>query len=273
MDYTPMLVTAMRAARAAGQMARAALGKPEYQQWKGQRDILVGSVLPIQQRIVDTIRHAFPTDAILAEEGEDKPSPDADPLWIVDPLDGSLNFYQGIPHFAVSIAYRESNIYRVGVVYDPNTDEMFHAIGPGTTRPYARLNDDPITVQQISEGEAAYDAAIVGTDLPGNLRERLQNLNMTTLMATQCVTVNMMGSPALGLCYVACGRYHAYYHTALQLWDVAAASVILGESGGILTDILGGSWRHSNGGYIATNGVIHGWMLRNAQAVLVHRQR
>ena len=268
MDYTPMLDTAVRAAREAGQMARALLGQPEYQQWKGPRDLVVGSVLPIQARIVAVIREAFPDHAILAEEDEHQPAADADPLWIVDPLDGSLNFAQGVPHFAVSIAYRESDIYRVGVVYDPNTDELF----TGLQGRFARLNGAPITVQQVSEGEAAYEAAIVGADWPGSMKERQQSLNIASLMATQCVALNVMGSPALGLCYVASGRYHAYFHAALQLWDVAAASVILGESGGILTDILGGSWLHSAGGYIASNGVIHCWMLRNAQAVL-KRQR
>jgi myo-inositol-1(or 4)-monophosphatase len=268
MDYAPILQTAIRAARAAGAMARVALGKPEYQQWKGQRDMLVGSVLPIQAHIIALIHETFPDHVILAEESEQPPPLEVDPLWVVDPLDGSLNFYQGIPHYAIAIAYREVGSYRVGVVYDPSTDELF----TGLQGHFAHLNDEPITVQQVSEGEAAYDAAMVGTDWPGDLRERQQSLNIATLLATQCITVNAMGSPALGLCYVACGRYHAYYHTTLQLWDVAAASVILGESGGILTDIRGGSWHHSDGGYIATNGVIHGWMVRNTTAVL-NRQR
>ncbi len=264
MDYPHILETADRAAREAGQLAMASLGKPGFQQWKGPRDLLAGSVLPIQQRIIDIIHSEFPEHAILAEETDTRPSFDADPLWIVDPIDGSLNFYQGVPHFAISIAYREEDIYRVGIVYDPPTNEMFHAMEGR----YARLNDDPITVQQIYEGESAYDAAIVGTDWPGRMKERQESLNIATLLATQCITLNVMGSPALGLSYVAAGRYHAYYHTDLKLWDVAAASVILGESGGILTDILGGSWRHSSGGYIASNGVIHGWMVRGAHAVL-----
>ncbi len=272
MDYMPMLDTAMRAARAAGQLALASLGRPGYQQWKGQRDLLVGSVLPIQQRIVDMIHSEFPEHAILAEEpamnlveeSEKLSLSDAKPLWLVDPIDGSVNFYQGIPHFAISIAYREDDIYRVGVVYTPSTDEMYHAVQGR----FARLNGEPITVQQIFEGESAYDQAIVGTDWPGGMQERQQSLNIATLLATQCITVNAMGSPALGLCYVASGRYHAYFHTALQLWDVAAPSVVLGESGGILSDIRGGSWQHSTGGYLASNGMVHGWMLRNTLVVL-----
>lgn len=264
MDYQQILQTAQRAAREAGQLALATLGSPGYQEWKGQGDILVGGVLPIQERIIEIIRSDFPDHAILAEESDAPPPADSDPLWIIDPIDGSLNFYQNIPHFAISIAFREADVYRVGVVYAPCVDEMFHAIRGR----HARLNDTPITVQQLSEGEDAYNRAIVGTDLPGEFTDRLACLNMATLLSSQAVTITMLGSPALGLCYVAAGRYHAYYHTALKLWDVAAASVILAESGGVLTDILGGSWQHSSGGYIATNGIIHGWLARTTQSVL-----
>ena len=82
-----------------------------------------------------------------------------------------------------------------------------------------------------------------------------------------------MGSPALGLSYVAAGRLHSYFHLDLQLWDVAAASVVLEEAGGILTNAVGGSWHHSDGGYLASNGIIHGWMLRGLMPVLNMRQR
>lgn len=259
-----MLDTAMRAARDAGAMARASAGKPLYQKWKGARDLVTGSVLPIQQKILDIIHADHPNHAILAEESEEMPSTESDPLWVVDPIDGTLNFAQGIPHFAISIAYREEGVYRVGVVYDPFRDEMFHAVQGR----FARLNDENIVVQQVAEGETAYDSAIVGMDLPGAFAERQQSLNIATLMAAQCTALTIMGSPALGFCYVAAGRLHAYFAMALQIWDVTAPSVILRESGGILTDIRGGSWLHTTGGYIASNGVIHGWMYRNALMVL-----
>lgn len=268
MDYSPMLETAMRAAREAGKLVRASAGNPLYQKWKGPRDVVVGSVFPIQQKILDTIKMDFPNHAILTEESDEPPSPDSDPLWIVDPIDGSLNFHQGIPHAAISIAYRDEGVYRVGVVFDPFRDEMFHSI----MGRFARLNGESIVVQKVSEGEDAYDKAIVGTDLPGGISERMQGLSMASLLAAQCIGLVIMGSPTLGLCYVAAGRLHAYFAMALQLWDLAAASVILGESGGVLTDILGGSWLHTTGGYIATNGVIHGWMMRAAQTVILNRK-
>jgi myo-inositol-1(or 4)-monophosphatase len=81
------------------------------------------------------------------------------------------------------------------------------------------------------------------------------------------MSTQILGSPALGLCYIAAGRLDAYFHLQLQLWDVAAASVILQESGGVLTDDKGSTWFHSDGGYLATNGVIHGSMLHPIRLV------
>mgnify|MGYP001214687064 CR=1 FL=1 len=88
------------------------------------------------------------------------------------------------------------------------------------------------------------------------------------LMMDQIGECSLMGSPALGLCNVACGRLHAYWHLDLKIWDRAAASLILQRAGGIFTDAHGMTWLYSDGGYIATNGVIHGWALNCIQAVL-----
>ena len=264
MDLMAMHDLAVRAAREGGRMALAALGNPLFQQWKDTRDLLVGSVPPIQDQISSLLRAERPDDVIYAEEGAGDPPPAEGVVWIVDPLDGSLNYYQGIPHFAISIALRVDDIYEIGVVYDPCRNELFHAV----RGKFSRLNDEPINVQLVAEGETAYDKAFVGTDWPGGMLQRQQSLNIATVLATQCITLSAMGSPALGFCYVACGRLHAYYHTTLQLWDVAAAAVILSEGGGVLTNIVGNSWRHSDGGYIATNGVIHGWLVRTTKAVL-----
>ena len=91
---------------------------------------------------------------------------------------------------------------------------------------------------------------------------------MFNLFAKETLAQNVMGSPALGLCYVAAGRTHAYFHLKLHLWDVAAASVILTEAGAILTNGTGGSWLYSDGSYLATNGRLHGPMLRLLKSAL-----
>jgi myo-inositol-1(or 4)-monophosphatase len=260
------LEVAARAARAGGAVALERLGQPDYQRWKQHRDVVSGAALLVQAAIVEVIQTETPDFGILAEEGpEDESLPlDAEDLWIVDPICGSLNFVQGVPLFAISIALRSQGAIRLGVVYDPCRDELFAASlsSPST------LNGQTIAVQQISEGYDAFEKAWVGTDWPHDLDKLDQALQISQIVARQVITLNAFGSPALGLCYVACGRLHAYWALDLKIWDLAAAAVILIRAGGTLTDDHGASWLYSQGGYIASNSIIHGWTLRCLQRVL-----
>ena len=266
MEIGRALEVAVRAARKGGKVAQARLGVPGYLKWKGHRDVVSEASLQVQEAIVSTLLAEFPDSGILAEEGpEDAPLPvDAEHLWIVDPICGSLNFVQGIPHFGISIALRSEGNIQVGVVYDPCRDELFEA----TTETTAALNGQKMFVQQISEGSEAWSSAIVGTDWPRSGERREQARLIVGLMLDQVGELNLMGSPALGLCNVAAGRLHAYWHLDLKIWDLAAASLILQRAGGVLTDAHGMTWLYSDGGYIATNAVIHGWLLNCIQAVL-----
>ena len=265
-DIKRALEVAGRAAREGGKIARARLGDPGYLRWKGHRDVVSEASLRTQEAIVATILAEFPGSGILAEEGpEDAPLPvEAPHLWIIDPVCGSLNFVQGIPYFGISVALRSQGLIRVGVVYDPCHDELFEA----TDETPASLNGRRIAVQQISEGSEAWNGAVVGTDWPHSGDRREQTRLILNLMADQVTECNLMGSPALGFCNVAAGRWHAYWHLDLKIWDIAAASLILQRAGGVLTDAEGMSWLYSNGGYIATNTVIHGWLLNSVRAVL-----
>jgi len=123
-------------------------------------------------------------------------------------------------------------------------------------------------VQQISEGIEAWSSAIVGTDWPHSGERRDRTRLILGMMSGQVNECNIMGSPALGICNVACGRLHAYWHLDLRIWDIAAAALILQRAGGVFTDAQGNSWLYSDGGYIATNAVIHGWTLNCIQAGL-----
>src|SRR5450759_2689071 len=138
---------AVRAARKGGEVARARLGDPGYLKWKGHRDVVSEATLEVQEAINSTLLAEFPGAAILVEEGPDDAAlpVDAEHLWIVDPICGSLNFVQGIPYYAISIALRTAGNISVGVVYDPSNDEMFEA----TTESTATLNGKSIGVQQL----------------------------------------------------------------------------------------------------------------------------
>jgi myo-inositol-1(or 4)-monophosphatase len=260
------LEVALRAARKGGEVALARLGKSDYMRWKGHRDVVSGASLEVQTAILDVLKKETPDFGILAEEGpDDEPVPlDAEHLWIVDPICGSLNYVQGIPYFGVSIALRARGAIRVGAVFDPCRNEMFAA----TLSTNSTLNGNTIGVQQISEGYDAFEKAWVGTDWSHDQARFDQAMEIATIMSRQVISLSVMGSPALGLCNVACGRWHAYWALDLKIWDLAAGALILTRAGGTLTDDHGASWLYSNGGYIASNSIIHGWTLRCLQRVL-----
>ena len=259
------LEVAVRAVREGGKVAKARLGDPGYLKWKGDRDVVSEASLKVQEAIVSTLLAEFPHSGILVEEGpEDAPLPlDAEHLWIVDPICGNLNFVQGIPYFGVSVALRSEGRIRAGVLYDPCHDELFEA----ATGASATLNGKKIAVQQITEGAEAWESAIVGTDWPHSGTRRQQARRIVEVMTGQVTECNLMGSPSLGIANVAAGRLHAYWHLDLNIWDIAAASLILERAGGILTDAQGATWLDSDGGYVASNDVIHGWVLDCLHAV------
>jgi len=260
MDDAQALDIATRAAFKGGRAALARLGTPGYLRWKGQRDVVVEASLDIQEQIVAVLQQECPGDAILAEEGpEDEPlSVDAARLWIVDPICGSLNFAQSIPFFAVSVALRVNGLLRVGVVYDPVRDEMFSArLGEA-----AHLNGRPITVLSVALGPEFWEQAWVACDIPHSGPRRKEALQAFPIISGEVLHHVILGSPALGLCYVAAGRVHAYWTLDAQPWDIAGAGVILSQAGGLMTDADGGSWLHSDGSYVAANAVSHKWALQ-----------
>jgi myo-inositol-1(or 4)-monophosphatase len=267
-----VLGVAQEAARAGGAIARARIHDPgQYFTWKRSRDPVVAQALPVQDAVVATIRASFPDHAILAEEGpEDEPMPiGADPLWIVDPICGSLNYMHRDPGYTVSVGFLADGAWQVGVVYEPEHETMYSAIDG---RP-ARLNDRQIFVDQFADGVEAFQRAIVGIDWPGDMEARKEMLTVVGTLVPVVLSVRVIGSPALALCYVAAGRLHGYSALDLRPWDVAPAGVILQAAGGTLTNFAGSSWYHSpDGGYVASNSVIHGRLLQSAGAVLALRR-
>jgi myo-inositol-1(or 4)-monophosphatase len=267
-----VLEVAKRAARAGGAIARATIDAPnQHFTWKRSRDPFVAQSLEVQNAILATIRESFPDHAILAEEGpEDEEMPvGADPMWIVDPICGSLNYMHRDPAYAVAVGFLADGAWQVGVVYEPERDAMFTGIDGRS----ARLNDRPIVVDQFADGVEAFQRAAVGIDWPGDMDARREMLTVVGTLVPVVLSVRTIGSPALGLCYVAAGRLHGYSALDLRPWDVAPAAVILQCAGGTLTNFSGSSWYHSpDGGYVASNSIIHGRLLQSAGAVLALRR-
>lgn len=249
-----MLETAIEAARQVGQVLLQELGRSHDVRSKGLRDIVTEADLMAQDKAIDILRARYPDHDIWAEEAGQTPGGASDYCWIVDPLDGTTNYSRGYPCFSVSIglSYRGEAI--LGVVYDPLSDQLFQAQrGQG-----AYLNDTRIHVSGV---ERLIDA-LVGLDWARKQDLRSQMAQVVAEIAPRAGTIRSTGSAALGLCYVAAGWTDVYFHFLLQPWDVAAASVIIQEAGGIVTDLAGSPWHPDSEGCLATNGLIHQAMLR-----------
>jgi myo-inositol-1(or 4)-monophosphatase len=267
-----VLQVAQAAARAGGAIARARIAEPgQFFTWKRSRDPVVAQALDIQNAVISTIKASYPDHAILAEEGpEDEPMPvGADPLWIVDPICGTLNYMHRDPAYAVSVGFLADGAWQVGVVYEPERDAMYSAIdGRG-----AYLNGRQIAVDQFADGVEAFQRAAIGIDWPSDMDARKEMLSVVSTLVPVVLSVRAIGSPALGLCYVAAGRLHGYSALDLRPWDVAPAGVILQAAGGVLTNFSGSSWYHSpDGGYVASNAIVHGRLLQSAGAILALRR-
>jgi len=265
MEDQEALDLATRAAFRGGRLAAARLGDPGYLKWKGHRDVVAGAAIEVQEAIVSVLRQECPDDQVLAEEGpEDEPlDVGASRLWIVDPICGSLNFVHGIPFFALSIALRVDGEVRVGVVHDPMREETFAARRGGG----ATLNGRTISVITPPLGPGFWEQAVLGTDLPHAGPLRAQALRVFNLLSTEVLGQVIMGSPALGMAYVAAARQHAYWTLDAKPWDVAAACVVLAEAGALITDADGGPWQLSEGTYLVANPVTHNWALSSIKSV------
>jgi len=227
---------------------------------------LKGAVNPVTETdkaaealIIERLREAFPDHRILAEETHgddwrawDVPGP---PMWLIDPLDGTVNFAHGFPFVGVSLALLAEAKPAVGVVYDPLRDETFAAsAGGGTTRNGRRVRVSP--VGRLADAFLATGFAYDRRTAVDNNTQRLDHF----LRRSQ--GVRRAGSAAVDLSYVACGRLDGFWEKGLHPWDVAAATLIVQEAGGQVTDFDGGPNYLSGEFFLASNGLIHDEMLR-----------
>lgn len=193
--------------------------------YKAQTELVTQADIKADRLITDAIRKRFPDHRILSEENEPDTA-EADnldsPLWVVDPIDGTVNYAYGHPQVAVSIAYAERGAVRAGVVYAPFVDEMFVGLqGQGAT-----LNGGPIT----HSGATSLRQALIATGFPYGKDELTPLLDRLGRVLHQCRDIRRIGSAALDICWVACGRLDGYYES-LSPWDFAAAQLIATEAG------------------------------------------
>ncbi|MCX6004444.1 MAG: inositol monophosphatase family protein [Chloroflexi bacterium] len=211
------------AAREAGKILLNRLHKLNQVQVKGKRNIVTEADLASEKRILEIIREEYPQHGILAEEhgAEDSQS---EYVWIIDPLDGTNNYFLGIPYFCVNIALSKNNEVVLGVTYDPVRDELFFAQkGKG-----AFLNNKKISVSSAD----TLQEAVVGVDLGYQAERSAEILDIMSRLWPQIYYLRLMGSASLGLAYVACGRFSLYFHRYLYPWDTASGLILMKEAGG-----------------------------------------
>jgi myo-inositol-1(or 4)-monophosphatase len=248
MSNTPLQV-AVEAARAAGRILKEradSVGKIEY---KGEIDPVTEIDLLCEKAVIDRIQKAFPGHAFLAEESGDTQG-DADHLWIIDPLDGTVNYAHGYPAYCVSIGYQCKGEVAVGVVYNPCLNELFVAEkGQGAT-----LNGKPIAVSPVTE----LKQSLLATGFPYDINESPDNnLDNFRNFITACQAIRRPGSAALDLCYTAMGRFEGFWELKLHPWDYAAGWLLVEEAGGTMTRFDGSPFQMGDRSILASNGHIH----------------
>ena len=224
------LEVSIDAARRAGSVVRDRFLTDKEVGFKGRNDIVTDVDLESERIILDLVRSEFPQFSILSEESNPVET-DSPFTWVIDPIDGTRNFAEGIPHFCVVVALAKGADTVMGVTYDPIKEETFTAqVGQG-----AHLNGEPISV---STREAIPDC-VLGFDLGYVDDKAATAMDMLRHLWPGFQTMRLMGSSALGMAYAAAGRVDLYFHHALSPWDSASGLLIAREAGGNVVDRQG----------------------------------
>lgn len=202
-------------------------------EYKGKNDLVSYVDKEAEKRLVKGLSEMLPGSGFIAEEGTSTKRSDSY-NWIIDPLDGTTNFTHGLPIYAISVALMKRNELALGVVYELNRDECFHASkGEG-----AFLNHMPIKVSPSKE----LDKALLATGFPYYDFEQMNKyLAILNDFMQNTHGLRRMGSAAVDLAYTACGRFEGFFEYNLNAWDVAAGALIVQEAGGKVTDFKGGN--------------------------------
>ncbi|PIE82448.1 MAG: inositol monophosphatase [Cardiobacteriales bacterium] len=246
-----MLTIARRAAEEAGRVIQRGFRQLDHIQVheKGRGDLVSAVDQQAEMVIRQIVQEKFPHHDILGEEGGDTPAnrqERSEYQWVIDPLDGTVNFLHGLPIFSVSIALVRQGKIEIGLVYNPVSDEWFTAArGEG-----AQLNGRRIRVN----GQRDPSRSVIGTGYPYRRPDLLQQQYKYIPSVLEAFSdIRRLGSAALDLCYVACGRQDGYYELALKPWDMAAGILIAQEAGAIVTDLKGNGDMLEKGEVVCSN--------------------
>lgn len=237
------LTCAIDAARQAGEVLQKWRKKFTISE-KGRSDLVTDADFDAQETIFKILSDAFPTHGYLGEEGLEQAGQESDYLWVIDPLDGTMNYVHGFPYYCVSIAMQYKGRIVVAVVYDPTRDDLFHACQNSG----AFLNGERI---QVSGVEKLSDSlCIASLPVAGDVAHPAVKKFLAVLPIAR--TVQRLGSAAMNLAYLACGRADVYWSSTLKPWDMAAGILIVQEAGGQVTRLDGSPYDIYTGEILAT---------------------
>jgi myo-inositol-1(or 4)-monophosphatase len=222
------LETCEEAARAGGAVLLDWVGRFGVRE-KGRSDPVTDADFASQEAIRRLVLGRFPTHAFLGEEQPKGSLPAGEYCWVVDPLDGTMNYVHGLHHYAVSVALVKGDEILAGAIYDPQADEMFRA-GRGEG---AYLNGRRL---KTSGAERLADALAVAS-FSTSVSRTSPEIAQFVAAVLNCQGIRRTGSAALNLSYVAAGRFDAFWALSTQAWDVAAGVLLVREAGGVVTDI------------------------------------
>jgi myo-inositol-1(or 4)-monophosphatase len=220
---------------------------------EGINNLVTEVDIKAENKIIEIIKSNFPDHAIIGEESGDNMQ-QSEYQWIIDPLDGTVNYAHGIPICGVSIALKKNNDVLIGAVYNPMMNELFFAEkGQGAT-----LNGVPIAVSRKSD----FRKACLVTGFPYKWPKTPEHpIKVFERFILEGLPVRRLGSAAIDLCWVACGRFDGFWEYNLSAWDVAAGYLIVEEAGGRITNFKGDHYDVFSKQTLATNGLIHEEML------------
>ena len=252
-DFKKYRAVAIEAARKGSAVLQTRFGNISKVHKKMAQELVTEADTESETEIIKCISSFFPDHGILSEECGMLNS-SSEYRWIIDPLDGTVNFAHGVPIFCISIALTFAGDVVLGVVFNPVLGELFAAIsGKG-----AQLNSRPIQVSSVP----AVSESLLVTGFPYNVNQIFDEVHTrcgNCLKAAQ--GLRRLGSAALDLCYVACGRFEGFWEQNLKPWDTAAGSLIALEAGGTVTTFANKPCTIDDGEILATNGRIHQEML------------
>ena len=217
---------------------------------KAPGDFVTSADKRTEKIIIEELLKAHPNYGIISEEAGYINKSNRNNRWIIDPIDGTMNFLNGIPQFAISVAYEEDNEVKCGIIFNPVTNEMFSAEkGSG-----AYLNNSRM---RVSNKRKLSEALIVtgGPNQASKIKKKIFSEYIS--ISTQVSNVRKFGSAALDMAYVACGRFDGYWQRELNYWDIAAGIILIKESGGFVNFFEEDMKVPLKKNIIASNSIIH----------------